>query len=410
MAENDAVTARINGIAAGGAGLARAAGKTIFIAGTAPGELVRCRIVEERRSWARAELLEIIEASPERVQGYCEWYGICGGCNLQHIRYAGQLAVKAAILQDAFSRIGGFSPPEPEVIAGNPWEYRNRVQFHRIDPDTPVARTGGAAGGRARFGLKAAKSGNVAAVADCPVADRGIRFALQTAARGGAVFEPPPDKSRFTVYARNGLFLSEGGIQRGVTQILDQDITLDAGVFFQSNGAMLELLIAALRETAERADRNLPMADMYCGVGIFARFLAGLFPRVDLVEENKNALPLARENLLPLAACGTQTECFALRDDEWVRLKTGGTQAGKGGAGYGFMVVDPPRQGLSPLLSRWIASNGPPLLAYVSCDPATLARDSKILRAGGYVLSELRLYDFYPQTAHIESLAIFNKN
>jgi 23S rRNA (uracil1939-C5)-methyltransferase len=397
MAVHEIFKARIEAIAAGGAGLTRLDGKPVFIEGTAPDELVSCRIVEDRRSWARAELLEIIEASPDRVRPACAYYGICGGCNLQHIRYEAQLAAKTVILKDAFVRIGGFTPPEPKVFSANPWGYRNRMQFH-------LASCPGEGG----FGLKAAKSGQVVVVADCPIADPGIRRALQQAAQGQAVFYPPPGQNRFAVYARNGLLLSEGGTQRGTARFLEQEITLDAGVFFQSNGAMLERLAAALREIAGQADRSLPMADMYCGVGTFACFLAALFPRASLVEENKTALALARENLLPFTRSGGAAEFFALRDDEWVQLQSSGKSARA--EGCGFMALDPPRQGLAAALSRWISSKGPPLLAYVSCDPATLARDSKIIREGGYNLAELHLYDFYPQTAHIESLAIFNKN
>jgi 23S rRNA (uracil1939-C5)-methyltransferase len=139
-------------------------------------------------------------------------------------------------------------------------------------------------------------------------------------------------------------------------------------------------------------------------VGVFAALLGDRFPRIDLMEENKSALALARENVR-----GEGREFFALRDDEWVRLKSR-SRGGKPGGGYGFMVADPPRQGLSPALARWIAGEGPPLFAYVSCDPATLARDSRVLTAGAYTLADLRLYDFYPQTAHIESLAVFKKN
>jgi 23S rRNA (uracil1939-C5)-methyltransferase len=414
---NDVFTVQIEGIAAGGAGFARIDGKSVFIEGTAPGETVCCRIVEERRSWARAGLLEIVEASPERVQPACARYGTCGGCNLQHLHYAAQLAAKTAILTDTFARIGGVNPPAPAVSASPPWEYRNRMQLHCIPQlrYIPQPQSGrqfrnirqlrrGAAGGG--FGLKARHSDAVVAVADCPVADPGIRALLRQAASGQPAMPSaaPVEQDRFTVYARDGLLLSEGGQRRGKTRLLEKEIALDAGVFFQSNGAMLEKLLADLRETAAAADRSRAMADLYCGVGTFACFLGDLFPRVDLVEEHRAALTLARENLRA-AVPQTTAEYFALRDDAWAALQTRGRAAR-----YGFIVVDPPRQGLAPALARWLAEAGPPLLAYVSCDPATLARDSKILLGGGYALTGLRFYDFYPQTAHIESLAVFGRN
>jgi 23S rRNA (uracil1939-C5)-methyltransferase len=207
---------------------------------------------------------------------------------------------------------------------------------------------------------------------------------------------PPPDKDRFTVYSRGDLFLSEGGKSRGRVSLGGRELLMDAAFFFQSNGTMLELLLEDLAVAAEKADPGLPMADLYCGVGTFAAFLGNRFPRTDLVEENKTALALARENL---DGC---CRFFALSDDEWVKSL-------KEKEAWGFMVADPPREGLSALTRRYLAEKGPPLLAYLSCDPATLARDAGELAAGGYTVKELNLYDFYPQTAHIESLAVFGR-
>jgi 23S rRNA (uracil1939-C5)-methyltransferase len=385
--------ARIEKIAAGGAGLARIEGKTVFIEGSAPGETVLCRITTERHSWIQAELLEIIEPSPDRVQPACPLWGKCGGCNMQHLSYSAQLAAKTAILQEAFTRIGGFYPPQPLVFPSPPWEYRNRMQFHAIrqhkkgEPDTV-------------WGLKARKKGEIIPVSDCPIADPGIRSLLQGENSKTQAQLLPPEKDRFTVYARNGLFLSEGGTVRGKTPVLDRELALDAGVFFQSNGAMLEKLIMDLREIASASgqtasDRTLPMADLYCGVGTFAAFLGELFPHIDLIEENKTALALARENLRRHKS----TAFYAQRGEQWA--KNGLPRR------YGFITADPPRQGLDPALARCLAADGPALLAYISCEPSTLARDSAILLEGGYELHELRLYDFYPQTAHIESLATF---
>jgi len=387
---------KIEGIAAGGAGLARAGGKSVFVEGSVPGETALCCVTEERGSWAKAELLEILEPSPDREQPACAFYGACGGCNLQHMAYPAQLAAKTAILKDAFARICGASPPEPAVSPSAPWEYRNRMQFHAIrqfDKSRPDAFCG----------LKARKSADIIPVSDCLVADPGIRSLLPGKKREVAANSPSPreffmspGKDRVTVYAREGLLLSESGVSRGKTRILGKELALDAGVFFQSNGAMLEKLAADLLEIAAglSGERDLPMADLYCGVGTFAALLGGLFPRIDMVEENKAALALARENLAPRQAANFH----AKRIEDWAktaRLRD-----------YGLVVADPPRSGLAPALTRQLAKSGPRILAYVSCDPATLARDSKTLLEA-YELADLRWYDFYPQTAHIESLAVF---
>jgi 23S rRNA (uracil1939-C5)-methyltransferase len=386
MAKGDVIKLRLESIAPGGDALGRFDGKPVFVKGGAPDETVCCRVVEERKTWARAELLEITEPSPARTEAACPYYGKCGGCNLQHIEYNAQLKVKANIIKETLRRIGGFVPPEPEIFPCSQWEYRNRMQFHCVRPES---------GEKFNFGLKG-DGGEIIAVADCPVSAPGIRELL----RKKETFQLPPEKDRFTVFSKDKILLSEGGQQRGKINLLEKEIILDAGVFFQSNCSALEKLILELQKTAEAAPKNLPMADLYCGVGLFAVFFGGLFPKIILAEENKSAVSLARENLRGAAA-----EFFALRDTDWPRAILRRKDS------LGFAVVDPPRTGLSPkvaaaLAQQAAAQDGPPVLAYVSCDPAALARDSKIL-SGGYKLQRLAFFDFYPQTSHIESLALF---
>jgi len=391
MAVNEIFTLQLERIAAGGNALGRFEGKPVFVEGGAPDETICCRIIEEHGSWARAELLEIIEASPVRTGACCAFYGVCGGCNLQHIEYSAQVAAKVDILKESFIKTGGICPPEPELFTSPPLEYRNRMQFHCVR-NTPEKHNRQ----KISFGLKCRGSEKITTITGCPVADSGIQAFLQGKRE---TISLPPGKDRFNVYSRNGLFLNEGGVERGKTRLLEKEIVLDAGVFFQSNGVMLEKLILQLQKIAETADRSLPMADLYSGVGTFAAFLAGMFPKITVVEENKQAIAIARENLK-----GADIEFFACSDADWLKKNSRGKPV------YGFAVVDPPRQGLARALSRWLAMKGPALLAYVSCDPVTLARDSAILVNGGYELTKLSLYDFYPQTAHIETLAVFEKN
>jgi len=378
MAKGEIFTVQVESIAAGGAGIARLNGKRIFIELTAPGDRARGRIGRDHKTWAEGELLEILEPSPLRTAPECPLYGRCGGCSLQHLAYEAQIEAKKDILRNAFTRIGGFIPPVIQVHGCAPFEYRNRVQFHF----------------RNYLGFKEKKSGRLVTLSDCPVADTGIRNALKEKR-----ISPPAKKDRFNVYSRFATFLSEGGIEQGRVSILDRELSMDVKVFFQSNAAMLELLIKDLITAASAADKNLPLADVYCGVGTFAAFLGAGFSGVDLVEENETALALARENVQ-----GEKIEYYPLSDTAWVKtLETSRKKP------WGFMVLDPPREGLSGPLREYLARSGPDLAAYVSCDPATLARDSRFLCEGGYSLKELTLYDFYPQTAHIESLALFSR-
>jgi 23S rRNA (uracil1939-C5)-methyltransferase len=309
---------------------------------------------------------------------------------MQQISYKGQLEAKCVILADCFSRIGKFaSEIKITVHPSPPLGYRNRVEFHL---DSSSARP--------HVGFKARRAAEIEPLNDCPIADAGIRDAL---IRGDIeLLAPPSGKNRWVVYSRDGAFFSEGGTRRGKVRILDRDILMDAGLFFQSNAVMQEELISELKCAAARADHHLPLADIYCGVGVFSAFLADDFTGLDLVEKGKDAISLARENLRGCAQNG-ETNFYALSDDEWVRLMR------RRQNNWGFMVIDPPRNGLSASMRGFLAKQGAALLAYVSCDPATLARDAGSLRAAGYTLTALHLYDFYPQTSHIESLALFSR-
>ena len=386
MAIGDVCKLHLENIALGADALGRFEGKSVFVEGGAPDETVICRITEEQKTWARAELLEIIEPSPVRVESKCTYYKKCGGCNFAHIDYAAQLKIKTSMLSETFVKTAGFLPPAPEVFASPPWGYRNRMQFHclreKAKADSP------------KYGLKGRRSAEIIAVSDCPAAVSGIRKILGAANQ----LSLPPEKDRFTVFSYDDILLNEGGLQKSKIKLLDKDFFIDAGLFFQSNCFMLEKLILELRKTAQNADRNLPMADLYCGVGTFAVFLGELFPKVILAEENKAAISLARENLKKIAA-----DYFTLHDTDWQRILF------RQKTSFGFAVIDPPRAGLNYKLAEALARDGPPLLAYVSCDPASLARDSKILTGGGYKLKELKFFDFYPQTSHIESLAVFKR-
>jgi len=405
MAVGDICKLRLEKITPGGEALGRLDGKTVFVEMGAPDETVLCRIDEERNTWARAELLEITEPSPVRTDAVCAFYGKCGGCNLQHIDYKAQIDAKVSILYETLSRIGGITAPETEIFTSPPYEYRNRMQFHCL-------RQAAKSEHDLKFGLMGRRSEEIIPVSDCPIAVHGIRELIRKSSHKGAKSAKdteeqkkiilPVEKDRFTVFAKDDVLINEGGIQRGKVKLLDKEIQADAGVFFQSNCFMLEKLIIELRKTAEgneyNIDHDLPMADLYCGVGTFALFLGSMFVKTFLAEENKAAVSLARENLR-----GMNAEFFALRDTDWQKamLRSAGA--------FGFAAVDPPRAGLAPKLAAALAQNGPSTLAYISCSPPSLARDSKELVKGGYILKELKLFDFYPQTAHIESFAVFAK-
>ncbi|MDR2662622.1 MAG: TRAM domain-containing protein [Treponema sp.] len=394
MAIGDIFSASIEKLVRGGEGLAVIDGKKVFIPLSAPGDRLEARITEEHPQWARAEITGLTEASPDRVEPRCPLFGNCGGCNLQHISYHAQIAAKKAILVEALEHSGGTEAlPECTVVPSPPWEYRNRLSFHAIRANSGP-----------RCGFKARKSARVIPVPDCPLADPGIRSVLGD-------LRPPPGKDRFTLYSRGGTLLAEEGTgsgggdipSRGTITLRDREITLDGACFFQSNAAALEALIPVLREAAEKAAGTAGegrMADLYAGVGTFSLFLADLFPRgADLLEFQGRSLGLAKENLRRLGPGGAgRFRFFSLKDEDWARKQRL--------EDYAFAVADPPRQGISPALVRRLCERPPQILAYVSCEPSSLARDYRILKQS-YTLEGLWFFDFYPQIAHIESLGIF---
>jgi len=414
MAIGEAFSASVENIALGGEGLAVYEGKRVFIPLSAPGDLVRARITEDHSDWARAELIEICEAGPDRVEPLCPLYGQCGGCSLQHLSYDSQLKAKKDILADALDRIGGaegFPPNSITVIPSEPWGYRNRVSLHALRSNRFP-----------RCAFMARKSGDLIPLEDCPASDPGIRRILPR-------LLPPPGKDRFTLYSRDDVLLAETGAScnkdsfpaRGTISLtlpdlpgnppgasMSREITLDAASFFQSNAAMLESLLAHVRLAAEEASpppagARGTFADLYAGVGTFSLFLADLFPGgADLLEADSRALELAKINLDRLKSQpetnGRAFRFFAQKDQQWVKKNDVGA--------YDFVIADPPRQGLGPALAASLADQGPPVFVYVSCESSSFARDYRIL-VRRYALKSLVLFDFYPQTAHIECMGTF---
>ncbi|MDR2182510.1 MAG: hypothetical protein LBN92_07520, partial [Treponema sp.] len=332
---------------------------------------------------------------------FCPLYGRCGGCSLQHVDYAAQIEGKRALLAETMRRAGiGVDTRSIAAVPSPEREYRNRLTFHALRANRGPRTAFRARGGNELIPLD-----------DCPVADPAVRKVL----RGGTLI-PPPGKDRFTLYGKDGLVIGEVEVdgrfrRRGEFNFLGRQVTVDAGCFFQSNAVLLEKLILQIRRDAETCT-PLPvsgMGDLYAGVGTFSVFLAEAAgaerkadslpaaereaPLADLVEADSAALDAARINLARHYP-GGRFRFFARGAETW-------KPRGK----WAFAVADPPRQGLAPGLTGWLCAAGPRVLYYVSCEPSSLARDCRILLKS-YILKTLTFYDFYPQTEHIESLAV----
>jgi 23S rRNA (uracil1939-C5)-methyltransferase len=381
MPPPESVRLRIEKLVAGGDGLAFLEGKAVFVPFALPGETVLASLRQAKRDFAQAELLEVLEPSRHRVEPPCPIYGQCGGCNLQHLSYSRQVEEKALIVAEAFSRTARVQTGEIAAVPSLPFSYRNRMQMH-FTADK-------------RLGFMRRSSTQVVEAPSCMVALRPIQDWIEARAGTRRAFEELKPyvmgKDRFLIFGCGAEVWVEG--QKGLVElaVAGKPIRFHIRDFFQSNLYLLDYfvpdVVAGL--SGGRA------ADLYCGVGLFGRFLASSFESLTCVEQNPHALELAKENVQ-----GASREFYAMTVEDWVATEAAMKR-------FDLVLVDPPRTGLAPAVRRWLAQSKPPTIVYVSCDPVTLARDSGELVKAGYELESLKAFDFYPQTSHVECNARF---
>lgn len=393
----------------GGSCLAKVNGKNVFIPYAIPGETLDIAITKSFRDYDLATITNIVSPSPHRVAPFCPLYQQCGGCNMQHIAAEQQRTLRAQMLRDSFAR-EGISVPDIPIIAGAEKGYRARVQL-----------TDG--------GFSERESNRIVPLAACPVATPEINAYL------AAVPQQHRPRGRCHIFGdqriRNAvqfdhLLIAEEKprVQKEVSEKLKKrlkhtvkprfsgttagsqaicslslagkTIQFDVQGFFQSNLSVLEQTVSVLTQNVG-GKRAL---DMYAGAGIFSIFLSDRFENMTLVEHNRDALVQAEANL-----AGIPHESYGLSGAKWVRQNAAQILAREGT--FDAVVIDPPRSGMEKEVRDWLCTNKVGHIRSVSCDPATHARDAAALIKAGYQLSALYLLDFYPQTAHIESLAFF---
>jgi 23S rRNA (uracil1939-C5)-methyltransferase len=368
MAEAEAVVEKL---VAGGRGLARLEGRVVFVPFAVPGERVRLEIEKESRDFLEARIVEVLEPSPSRQEAACPLYGVCGGCDLMHIRYPEQLDLKILMAREALTRTGGIDRPQLAIAASAPYAYRSRVQLHRDAAGLP--------------GFMRRETETVVPVNHCPVCVPAINRLLEQPDSGLFAAAGGP---RLTVFAAERCLI-EGRDRFGAVEIRGQRIQVSVTSFFQSNLLLLPELLQDV--TAELSGRRL--LDLYSGVGLFGAFLSRSFERVVCLERDGAALRLARRNIP-----GDGHEFIRADLEHWAAGREVFPD-------LDAVVADPPRGGLSVPVRAWLAAARVPSLVYVSCDIVTLARDLKALLAGGYELTGLKLYDFNPQTSRLEAVA-----
>lgn len=384
---------------AGGSCIGRIDGKAVFVPFSLPGETVDIEIVDDRKDFSFAALRSVIGRSPHRRESPCPLFGRCGGCTLQMADDDYQKELRLSVLNDVFSRARVEPDEGISIEAGEPFAYRSRFQFHRT-----MSRG---------IGLKEGAGNEVVPVSRCPVAVDRINRALADGSLADAVSRAN-SSDRFHVFAYGEDLWHEDGKTDCAVRVRDRVISFDVRGFFQSNVPMLERMVA----TALDGLSGARFLDFYSGVGTFSAFAADSFGETVLVEHNKEALDRARINLegaRPDTDAGARRAAgnaaatrarsaryAAVRDDKWPRDPMSRLS-------YDAAVVDPPRQGISKDALSWLVSSGIPELRYVSCDPVTFARDAARLIASGYSFRKATLFDFYPQTHHIETLGCFSR-
>lgn len=378
----------------GGDGLARIGTQTVFVPFAAPGDRLRVRITENGRNFVRAEIVEILAASPERRTPPCQHFGVCGGCQLQHLNYPVQVQIKAEFVRESLRRLGGIQWTNPiQTRAAAEWGYRARAEI-KIQRDLK---------GRPKLGYFKAGTHEVCEVHECPIL-------LPAAEREWRRLEAEP-----SVLPNNAtrVYLTVGDNEVFVTPATGEDARaaeIDAlgtahqhiagfnysfGVrsFFQGNRLLVEELVNTVV-----ADRKGQLAiDLYAGVGLFTLPLAKRFAQVVAVEGNRLAAQHAVENARVNGCINVRNDAVSV--EAWLKYKTHEQARPE------LVVLDPPRAGAGKIVIERLAAFAPPEIVYVSCDPTTLARDLKMLLGHGYELTAVTALDMFPQTFHVETVA-----
>jgi len=411
----------------------RGRGKAAFVPFTLPGEKVEAQVTDEKAGFVRASTTRLVEASPLRIDAACPYFQRCGGCHYQHAAYEEQLKIKEDILKENLRRLAKMeSPPDVKVHASPPWNYRNRTRL-QVRVDSGFA-----------LGYFKASSHEPLPVEQCPISSPLLNRAIDALWRLGRGRQVPqsvrevelfandddsqllaelyvdsgqeagkvepqafaellrgalPEVSSFYVFtqtvaagrgqqvyiAEEPLWTDRPGEFRYQTKAGALRVT--GGSFFQVNRFLVEELTGIV--TGGRSGEIA--LDLYAGVGLFSVALASSFRHIVAVESSQGSAADLKYN--------------SPRNVKAVRSTVDAYLAGQGAkVRPDYVVVDPPRAGLGERFALALAKLGAPRVTYVSCDPATLARDLITLTGGGYRVDSLHLVDLFPQTYHIESV------
>ncbi len=395
------IVTRIDSMTYGGYGVARVDGFVHFVPESAPGDLVEITPVVQKKKYGFSRLLRIVEPSPIRTEPFCRYFGDCGGCQLQHIRYSEQLKIKQKVFLEQMERIGGISNlPEPAILGSEARRTRMRFQI----------RKGGA-------GLFKRKSHAVCRIEECGIASQGVNRVLQALQEiidskgmklhGSVTVLAAPSGTVISIVLAKGdgqkLYqelgkLVQGGtiLKRGKRFTLgDSLLPVEVGriqcfaaadFFWQASPEINELLVNRICGFMAGTEK---VVDLYSGCGNITLPLSSVCKEVVGIERDFHSVEAARHSA---SMAGIENISFFSTDILDAEIDADG------------LVLDPPRSGLPPVLLNKIGEQRPRKIAYLSCNPSTLARDLRRLIDMGYSVSSIQLFDMFPHTHHIESL------
>lgn len=386
----DLVPLTIGPVAHGGHCVARHEGQVVFVRHTIPGEEVKARITSVGAKFLRADAVEIIKPSSDRVTPACPFSGPdrCGGCDWQHVDLAAQRRLKAVVLQEQLTRLAKLDRQvEVEAVPGD----RNGLAWR--------TRTAFAVSADGKAGLRKHRSHDVIAISSCPISTAAVN--------DSGVFQQPwsPEASVEVVASSTGetsLIVTEDrkshvvdGPARIHERVGDKEFSIHADGFWQVHPGAAQTLTSVVMDFVQPKSGH-HVIDLYAGAGLFASPLAdvvGVTGRIDMVEGDKGAIADARRHF---------------DDQEWVRIHEGDVLAVMRMMRWRdcqAVVLDPPRTGAGEAVVKEIARTGSPVVVYVACDPAALARDIAYFAEAGYDLDAIRAFDLFPMTHHLETVA-----
>ena len=365
----DRIKLTIHDIAFGGEGVGRIDDFVVFVPFVITGETVEAEITEVKKNFARAKLVQVETASPDRVEARCRYFMRCGGCQYQHLAYPRQLEMKQKQIADLFERVGkiGRSVVAPVLPCPAPYGYRNRIMI-RSQWNGPAKKL--------EIGFIRADNNFVEDIESCEIAEPALNEQIKQVRAN-----PPP----------------RGGI-KVVLRVAPDDWVVPPDSFFQNNFFLLPKLVETVRDFL-KAGKSKHLIDLYCGVGFFGIEAAGAVESFVGVEYDQMAIKAARQN----------ASQRGITNGEFIAAKVEEALPGlleKFSAEQTAVILDPPRKGCWPEALELLRQTRPEQVIYVSCHPATMARDLNILCGDGvFELVQVQPLDMFPQTQHVECVA-----